>query len=208
MARKAKNTSPRKGATDPRDWLIDAAMALAAEAGWAGLSMQAIAKGAGVPLAEALVMFPGKPRLLAGFTRRIDTAVLAGGGAVDPADTPRDRLFEVLMRRFDALAPYRPAIRRIACDLGRDPAAALCQLGRLAGSMALMLECAGIDSAGMAGRLRVKGLALVYGAALKAWLEDDSPDQAGTMAALDRALMRAERLAGVLWPATASATAD
>ncbi|MEK9753685.1 MAG: TetR family transcriptional regulator [Rhodospirillaceae bacterium] len=208
MARKAKKPGTRKPAADPRDRLIDAAMTLAAETGWRGLSMRAVADAAGMPLADALGVFADKGRLLRGFTRRIDAAVLAGGGAVDPADTPRDRLFEVLMRRFDELAPYKPAVRRIARDLGRDPLALFCHADRLAGAMALMLECAVIDSNGISGRLRVKGLALVYGVAIRAWLADDSPDQAATMAALDRALMRAERAAGLLWPAAQATPAD
>jgi AcrR family transcriptional regulator len=204
MARKAKRTEQSATPEDVRDRLIDAAMALAAEVGWGGLGMKEVAVAASVDLADALAHFPDKHRLLIAFTRRIDAAVLAGGAAVDLAETPRDRLFEVLMRRFDALQPHKPAIRRIARVLYRDPLAAACQVARLAGAMALMLECAGIDSTGVCGRLRVKGLVVVYGAALKAWLTDDSPDQAATMAALDRALMRAERVAGMLWPAPAA----
>jgi AcrR family transcriptional regulator len=207
MARKAKRSKQPATPEDIRDRLIDAAMALIAEVGWDGVGMREIAGAASVDLTDALTHAPDKHRLLMAFTRRIDAAVLAGGGAGDPAETPRDRLFDVLMRRFDALAPYKPAIRRIARVLYRDPLAAACQLARLAGAMALMLECAGIDSTGVCGRLRVKGLALVYGAALKAWLADDSPDQAATMAMLDRALMRAERAAGILWPAAETAPA-
>jgi AcrR family transcriptional regulator len=180
-------------------------MVLAAESGWVGLGMDHVAARADVPLGEALALFANKNQLINGFSRRIDALVLTGADATPNGDeTPRDRLFEVLMRRFDALAPYKPALRHIAKSLPRDlacdPLAALCQLGRLAGAMALMLECAGIDSSGAAGRLRTKGLALVYGTALKAWTDDDSPDQAATMAALDRALARAERLAGLFWP--------
>jgi AcrR family transcriptional regulator len=208
MARKAKRTKQPATPEDARDRLIDAAMALAAEIGWDGIGMKEVAGAASVDLADALAQFPDKHSLLREFTRRIDAAVLAGGGAVDPAETPRDRLFEVLMRRFDALSPHKPAIRRIARVLYRDPFAAACQVARLTAAMALMLECAGIDSTGVCGRLRVKGLALVYSAALKTWLADDSPDQAATMAALDRALMRAERLAGMLWPAAETAPAN
>jgi len=40
--------------------------------------------------------------------------------------------------------------------------------------------------------LRSKGLLAIWLATLKVWLEDDSPDLAPTMAALDRNLRRAE----------------
>jgi len=74
------------------------------------------------------------------------------------------------------------------------------------GAMALMLECAGIGSGGPAGRLRAKGLAGVYGATLRAWFRDDSPDLSKTMSALDHALARAERAARVLWPGRDAST--
>jgi hypothetical protein len=40
--------------------------------------------------------------------------------------------------------------------------------------------------------LRVNGLAAVYLSTLYAWLNDDSPDNSRTLAALDRALKQAE----------------
>jgi len=56
----------------------------------------------------------------------------------------------------------------------------------------------GIGSAGLSGRLRVKGLAAIYLGALPVWIGDDSPDQGRTMAFLDRRLKQAERLARLL----------
>jgi hypothetical protein len=53
--------------------------------------------------------------------------------------------------------------------------------------MGWMLEAAGIDSSGIAGALRVRGLAFVWGAAFRVWLEDGE-DQSKTMAELDRRL--------------------
>lgn len=204
MARKPKTSETHaepETEESRRERLIEAAMALAARDGWHGLRMTDIAEHCQLPLSDALVLVANKQHILAGFTRRVNRTVLAGTPPPDPSETPRDRLFDLLMRRFDALQSYRAALHRIARDLGRDPLAAACHLRRLADAMTLMLECAGIDTSGTAGRFRVKGLALVYAAALKAWFDDDSPDLAHTMAVLDRGLMRAERLAGLLWPA-------
>jgi hypothetical protein len=44
--------------------------------------------------------------------------VLSGG---EPDGSPHDRLFELLMRRFDALRPYRPALRAIIRDSVGEP---------------------------------------------------------------------------------------
>jgi hypothetical protein len=101
----------------------------------------------------------------------------------------------VVMRRFDSLQSRREGTVAILRDLPCDPPALLCLLPRFARSMAWMLEAAGISSVGLAGSLRIKGLALVYLNALRVWLEDDSPDMARTMAAVDKGLRRAEQLA-------------
>lgn len=64
--------------------------------------------------------------------------------------------------------------------------------------MSLTLEAAGISASGFAGMLKVKGLMAVYLSSLRAWLGDDSPDKARTMAAVDAGLRRAERFATML----------
>jgi len=205
VARKPKSKTPP---IEPETALIDSAMALASSRGWRGLAMADIAAEAGVPLADALRMFPDRNRLLSAFRRRIDAEVMAGSAVrLDAEETPRDRLFDVLMRRFDALAPHKAGVEAVLRALPGEPPAALCHgLGLLA-SMRLSLELAGIPAAGIPGRIKAKGLAAVYANALRAWLRDETPDMAPTMAALDRGLMQAERLAGTLWPAEQAAPA-
>jgi uncharacterized protein with von Willebrand factor type A (vWA) domain len=96
------------------------------------------------------------------------------------------------MRRLDALSPHKAAIRALVRDLPWDPAVALCGGPRFINAMRWMAESAGVETGGIAGVLRVKGLAAVYLSTLRAWLADDSADHAKTMAALDRALKQAE----------------
>ena len=196
MVKKTRKTSrTSKGTAAPGDRVINAALGLAAERGWRGLSLADIAEGAGLTLAEVRTLFPSKAAILQGFTRRTDERVLAAGTA--DGSSPRDRLFDVLMRRFDVLQPHRDAVRSIVRDVALDPLAAICQGPQLLCSMAWMLEAAGLSSAGIDGAIRTKGLTVVYLRALAAWLNDDSADLSKTMAALDRGLARAERLAGV-----------
>ena len=120
----------------------------------------------------------------------------------------RDRLFDVLMRRFDVLQPDKEAVAAIVRDALSNPLAALCHGPQLLASMAWMLEDAGLSSAGPAGALRAKGLALVYLAALRAWLGDDNADKAKTMAVLDRGLRQAETVASVLCPGKQARTPE
>ena len=143
-------------------------------------------------LAALREAYGGKLGILAGFARRIDLAVLADGPA-DPESEPRDRLFEIMMRRFDALALYKPAVDRMAHSARCDPGLAAV-LHRLAvRSQKWTLVAAGIRLGGLRGRVAVEGAVLAYAEAMRAWLDDDDPDLARTMAALDRALRRGER---------------
>lgn len=192
--RRTRKRGPRKGNDkDVADRVIDAALVLAERRGWRGLTLAEIAAEAGVTLAELYAAFASKTAILAAFARRIDLAVLARDDPEIAEQPVRDRLFDVLMRRFDALTPYRPALRVILREGCADPATALCGACALARSMAAMLEAARLDSSGLRGLLRIKGLAAVYLATFRVWLGDDSADQARTMATLDRRLAQAER---------------
>lgn len=179
-------------ATSDLDRLIDSALALAERRGWRALALADIAREAKLPLARVHGLAPSKTAILEALMRRTDAAVLSGTPA-DPGDDARDRLFDAVMRRFDALAPAKAGLRAIAHDLSGDPATALGLGPGLMRAMAWTLEAAGIDSGGWRGRLKTKGLALLYLAVLRVWLGDESPEQAKTMAALDRGLRQAEQ---------------
>ena len=179
---------------DIPDHVIDTAMKLAAEGQWRDLSLAEIAEAAKVPIAKVYPLYPSRQAILDAFVRRVDAAVLAESDREDLEGSARDRLFDVLMRRFDALDPYKDAVATVAFDQARDPLAALASACRLRRSMALMLEAAGLSAGGTRGVLRIKGLALVYLSALRVWLRDESADKARTMAALDKQLRRVESL--------------
>ena len=185
---------PRKKPDIP-DQVIDAALALATERGWRGLSLAEIAAAAKLPLSKVYPAYSSKAAILRGFTRRIDAAVLATEEPDAGEGNARDRLFDVLMRRFDALKPHRQALGNIVCDQARDPVSALCGLARLERSMAAMLEAARLSAGGLRGLLRAKALGWAYLATLRVFLRDDSSDLAATMAALDRNLSRLDCLA-------------
>lgn len=179
---------------DPEEKMVNAALRLAASRGWSGLSLTDIAKAAKVSLSELSKSFSSKAQILAAYGRRIDARVLQDVSAEDMSgETARDRLFDVLMMRFDALSEDKAALKRIAADMRRDPLAGAPLARPLLQSMGWMLEAAGIDSSGIAGALRVRGLALVWGAAFRVWL-DDGEDQSKTMAELDRRLREGSEL--------------
>jgi AcrR family transcriptional regulator len=177
---------------DIANHIVTTAVDLAGEKGWRALTLAEVAQAARVPVSALYRHCPTKPDLLAGFSRMIDQTVLSEG-LPGPDDSPRDRLFDLLMRRFDVLSGHRAGIKAILRDLRFDPLAALLQARQLELSMRWTLQSAGISTHGLLGRARVQALGLLYGLVLRAWEQDDSPDLDHTMKALDQRLRQAEQ---------------
>ena len=195
MARAPKKAAAKTAApTDMRAKIVDALMELAAEQPFEDVTIGAIAERAGVSLADFRDCFPSKGAVLAAFNRRIDRIVLDGTTDDMADENTKERLFDVLMRRFDALSPYRAAIESIVHWARREPLAAA-QLNRMVlNSMRFMLAAAGIDSEGGVGALKLQGLTLAWARLVRVWLDDDDPGMAATMADLDRTLKRGDML--------------
>lgn len=198
MPRKAEAKKAEAKKIDVAAKVLETAMKLAAEGRWRDLSLAEIADAAKLPLAKIYPVYPSKQAILSALFRQIDAAVMETEDAAAGEGSARDRLFDVLMRRFDALGPYREAMANIIGAQMRDPLAAACGFARLGRSMACMLEAAGLSTSGLRGALRIKALSAAYLATLRVWLSDESPDMAPTMATLDRHLGRLDSLAKCL----------
>lgn len=165
------------------------------ERGWSSLTLTDIAEATGMTLADLRGQLSSKYDLIADLNRHVDAEVLADVGSVDLNDPPRDRLFEVMMARFDALAPFKDALGAMAMAARSDLQLAALTRRSIERSMGWMLEAAGLSSGGWKGMFRRNGLALVYVRTSLVWLKDDSEDLAATMKSMDRALGDAERWA-------------
>jgi ubiquinone biosynthesis protein COQ9 len=99
------------------------------------------------------------------------------------------------MHRFDALQSNRAGVLALLHSLPSDPATALLLGAATSKSMGWMLQAAGVKTSGFPGLLATKGLVAVWLFALNAWQRDDTADLSTTMAALDRAMSRAEQAA-------------
>lgn len=173
--------------------IVEAFMALAAEMPYERIGLMDIAGRAGVSLAELRDAFDTIPDILVAFARGIDRKVLAAS-ADDMSDEPaRERLFDVLMRRFDELKPYRPALRTIAAAFRRAPLLGLAWNRHAVTSMAWMLAAARIPARGLPGRLKAQGLVFAMAQAFRVFLDDDDEGLARTMSELDRRLREGER---------------
>jgi AcrR family transcriptional regulator len=182
--------------SDASDRAIEAFLRLIAERGYGQVPLREVAEAAGLGVAELYRLHPDKLALASAFLAKIDAEVLAGvPRQSDPEETARDRLFDVLMRRYDALRGHRAALAAIRRAATRDPLLAL-ELGpALRRSMAAMLEAASLASDGLIGALRQNGLLAIDYAVSRVFDRDETPDLSKTMAALDGRLKTAERWA-------------
>ena len=176
------------------DKVIDAALGLAADRPWRRVSLADIAGEAGIRLDQLHALFRSKAAILDAFTARIDAEVIRGTDEEAAAEPVRDRLFDVLARRFEALRPHRAALASILRENLTAPDSGYCGGRRLLRSMTWSLETAGVGGSGPFGAVRVRGLAALFMSSLLVFLRDDSPDLERTMAHLDRNLSRADRL--------------
>jgi AcrR family transcriptional regulator len=182
--------------SDRREEVLDTFLRLVAERGYADASLGDLGAACSLGMAELYRLFPDKLALVQAFMARIDGEVLAGThAALDPEETVRDRLFDMLMRRFDALKPHRAALDSVRRAASRDPMMALVLGPALMRSMAAMLEAAGVSARGLPGMVRQNALLAIYAAVSRVFDRDESGDLSKTMAALDGRLKTAERWA-------------
>ena len=187
--------TPTAAETETR--LIEAALALAAERDWARVGLSDIAHRAGVGLSALRRAATTKAHILAAYQRRVDAAALDGADP-DDGETPRDRLFDLLMRRFDTLNLHRDGAVALARAAGRDPCLAVFGAVGLTRGMAWMADAAGLRVDGLRGGVALRALTAVYALTIRDWIADDSPDMAQVMAGLDSRLRRLERAPGGL----------
>ena len=160
------------------------------------IGLAEVAGRAGLKLSELRAEFGSTLAIVAAHIKDIDRAVLAGGSA-DMAEEPaRERLFDVLMRRLEALAPYKEAVHALLRSARHNPGLALALNAMAVRSQQWMLEAAGIGAHGPRGALRAQGAALMFARVLRVWFDDDEPGLDRTMAALGRGLASAERWDG------------
>jgi AcrR family transcriptional regulator len=193
-ARKSSSKAPpprRPAPATSREAIVAAFMDLLAKRRFEEIGLADVAKHAGLSLSELRDEFNSTLAILGAHVKQIDRAVLAGGD--DMADEPaRDRLFDVLMRRLEAMAPDRAALRSLMRSVTFNPGLALALNAMAVRSQQWMLTAAGIPCAGPRGMIRAQGLALLFARVVRTFTDDDD-DNSRTMAALDRALASGER---------------
>lgn len=182
--------------SDPSDQIRQAAAEVFATQGWHPPAWQAVADRAGVPLADVFALYPDVPALLRDWHGVADRAMLADLGPDETDGPDHDRLFALLMRRFDALAPFRGALKSLTETSGGLAFLLVPLAPLMERSMLWALEAGGLSTWVARDLYRAALLVAVDAATFKAWRLDVSDDQGATMKELDHQLKRIARMPG------------
>src|SRR6185295_16956609 len=187
MARKpqrSKAAPPKAPSGTDRGKIIAAFMALLAEKKFEQIGFGDISARAGLSLAACRGEFGATLAILAAHMKALDRKVLGSADGDMAEEPPRERLFDVLMRRIEVMAPYREATRSLLKSASCNPGLAFALNGLAVRSQQWMLTAADVDAAGPRGAIRAQGLAMLFASVLRTWVDDDDDGLARTMAAL------------------------
>jgi AcrR family transcriptional regulator len=178
-----------------RDRIVDAALELAEEHGWANLRLYQVAERADVPLARIGAEFRDLDALAnAWFARALETTERIPPEAL-AGQPPPERLHLVIMRWFDALAPHRDVTGEMlrAKLYPSHPQHWVPLIFDLSRLVHWFLDAARIASSGRARQIAEIGLTAIVLGSLRVWLRDDSVDSERTRSYLHRRLEAADR---------------
>lgn len=171
-----------------RQKILGTFLDLLTEHPYADVSLPQIADAAKVKLSDIRSAYGSKLALVEAFYETIDTAVLDGRDTDMADQPPRDRLFDILMTRIDALAGHKEVVSAIKEAAQADPGFAL-EVNRLAvRSQKWMLVAAGIELSGAKESIVAQGLAIAFGRVVRTWLDEPDEGMPRTMARLDKEL--------------------
>jgi len=189
--KKGKLKKRCKNDEDIRKDILDAALIVAARGAWELASPLEIADLCDLSVAEIRQVFPTKQDIMHAIVVEMDEAVLAGH-RVDDGVSRRDRLFDVLMDRFDAMNDARDAHKSFIKSYGWNTCDKKNDLKLYFSSLEKYARVSGVETGGLFGPVHVLALSTVYAWVLSVWMRDESADLSRTMSALDRALGRLE----------------
>lgn len=171
------------------DKILDAALTLAARQGWETMTLADIAHEAQLSLSDLRAQAEDKSDIVRALFARIDAAMLQ---STNFEGSPKDRLFDLFMARFDALNAHRAGFVSILNAFKSAPADLIRALPGLCSSMRWVAEGAGLYTNGWRAEGQNLALVFVYLNALRAWKDDNSADLAATMASVDKELTRVQ----------------
>jgi AcrR family transcriptional regulator len=175
--------------------IVDTAIDLAEEMGWGNVRLRDVANRLNIPLAELRTYYRDLDAVAdAWFTRAMD-AMLAPPPRNFFEQPVKTRLFILLMRWFDALAPHR----RVTGQMVREklypahPHHWVPMIFNLSRTIQLLRDAAALDAGGRRRQVEETGLSALFLATFSVWTNDQTPNQKRTRAFLQRRLDGADR---------------
>jgi hypothetical protein len=160
--------------------LARAALTLAASTPWREVTLLKLADSAARPISDFYGASLGEA--VDCVEEAFDRAIGDNLEALDAGHSVRDRLFELIMRRFEAMEPHRAAVIAMEAGADRDPTLMAAAHQRHVRCARWVLALSGLEADGMTGQARAQGLGVIIGQA--------------RMASLDKNLRRAEEMFG------------
>ena len=162
--------------------VIDAALELAHRDGWSKVRMMHLALRLDVPIAEILKQFRDMDAIADSWFERM--ALVLGQPASEDfkAKSPPERLFDVMIRWFEAFEPHR----KVSADMIAEKlypshphhwVPLVFSLSRL---VHLFLDAALINSHGRQRQVEELGVSILILSTLRVWCRDQSEDQRST----------------------------
>ena len=171
--------------------LGEAALALCAEKSWVDVGLLSLCQEAGQSLSACAEAGITRLSVAEYLDQKLDRAMLEAVADIEAEAPSRDRLFDVVMARFDAMQDQRAAWVSILEADAQEPAASFARAARRLRTAAWALEAIGISTDSLKATARVIGLARRLRKIEALWLKDDA-DLSKTMAGLDQTLRESE----------------
>ena len=164
--------------------------------GWQSVDLENLSQECDFDVLDVTGGIRNKVDLLVAFSAFIDMTVNQSIDAdlKDDQIPLRERLLEALLIRFEALAPYKAGVIKLMKTLPDNLHSVLIGSKSLKLSMEATLAAVGLESKGIQGTVRVKGLSVIFLSGVCTWSKDNSEDLSATTRALDERLKQAENI--------------
>ena len=199
----AERSPKRKRAPLTPERIVDTALEMAEEVGWGALRLSDLAARLEVPMAELLASYRDKDAIADAWFGRALAAMLAAPPKDVAARPAKERLYYLLSRWFDALAGHRAVTGQMLREklYPSHPHHWVPMIFNLSRTIQWLRDAARLEAGGRRRQLEEVGLTLLFLAALRVWLGDDTPGQARTREFLEHRLERADRTMARLYGA-------
>jgi len=164
---------------------------------WDSISIDRICKKLKLSKKKISSQIKNKNDLIKNINKYFDDFMIVNTKLIEKS-TPRDMIFEIFMLRFDLLNRYRSSIIKIFKVFKKNPKYFIIFLPSLISSIEMMAKLSNIQTKGLAGIIKLKGLIVIFFSTFLAWIKDDSHSLDKTMTVLDKYLTQAENILKLL----------